>query len=407
MEDVSKLVARQYEAFAYPKPFEDLAEAIAKGYYQIGDPALYGPVLWPLGTPDRSLKILVAGCGTVQAAYTAYMNSEHVVTGLDLSEASLAHERFLEERHGLQNLKLFKGNLLEVGLLEDQFDVVLCTGILHHMSDPRSGLCALRGVLAPEGVMVVMLYGQTVRTGVYMLQDAFRRMHIPQTPDGVQKVRRILGELPRRHFAQDYIRAAAELRDDAAIVDTFLHPQDRAYTVPQILELVEASGLAFQNWVDNHSYWRNALWGSDTAIATAVDPLPRVEHWAAVEMLSQVAGMHTFTVRSKTDAVAIVDFDSTLWRAFVPHWAPGLVRKGEGKFARGPYELHCSELEQFVLDGCNGERTIEEIVDVPALEGIPVDERETFAQRYFEHLWKLGHIMVSLPRGLKPSHGQQ
>src|SRR6476659_7129338 len=136
MEDVSNLVARQYEAFAYPEPFADLKAEIAKGYYQVGDPSIYGPVLWPRGRPQRRLKILVAGCGTIQAAYSAFMNPEDEVVGIDLSEASLAHERFLQEKHGLSNLRLFKGNLLDVGSLGERFDVILCTGVLHHMADP-------------------------------------------------------------------------------------------------------------------------------------------------------------------------------------------------------------------------------------------------------------------------------
>lgn len=394
MEDVSALVAKQYEAFAYPEPFADLAQEIAKGYYQVGDPALYGPVLWPRGRPLHPLKILVAGCGTIQAAYTAYMNRNDEVVGIDLSEASLAHERFLQERHGLENLKLFKGDLLDVGSLGGKFDVILCTGVLHHMADPDAGLAALRDVLAPDGVMVLMLYGRTVRTGVYMLQDAFQRIGIDQTPDGVAEVRRILGELPSRHYAQDYIRAAVELKDDAAIVDTFLHPQDRAYTVPQLIEMVEGAGLSFQNWVDNHPYWRNGAWGPDSAIAEAVDPLPPRAHWAAIEMLTQDAGLHAFTVRSGD--IEVVDFDEGDWRNFVPHPAPGLSRKGAGHFERGPYEFRCSELEQFVLDGADGTRTIGEIVNVPALEEIPSAERDEFARRYFEHLWKLGHVMIAL-----------
>src|SRR6476659_4675752 len=127
MEDVSNLVARQYEAFAYPEPFADLKAEIAKGYYQVGDPSIYGPVLWPRGRPQRRLKILVAGCGTLQAAYAAYMSPGDEVVGIDLSEASLAHERYLQERHGLDNLKLFKGDLLDAALLGRQFDVILCT----------------------------------------------------------------------------------------------------------------------------------------------------------------------------------------------------------------------------------------------------------------------------------------
>jgi len=392
MEDVSTLVARQYEAFAYPQPFADLKAEISKGYYQVGDPSLYGPVLWPRGRPEGPLRILVAGCGTVQAAYAAYMNPNDEVVGIDLSEASLAHERFLQDKHGLKNLTLFKGDLREVGSVGQSFDVILCTGVLHHMADPAAGLAALRDVLAPDGVMVLMLYGAAVRTGVYMLQDAFRRMGVVQTSQGVAQVRQILRELPSRHYAQDYIRAADELKKDVAIVDTFLHPQDRAYTVPQVLELVEGAGLEFQNWVDNFSYWRNGGWGPDSAIAAAVDPLRPSEHWAAVEMLGLATGMHMFTVRHPGD-VAQVDFERDDWPSFVPHWAPGLARKEQGLFQRGPYDLKCSQLEQFVIDGVDGKRTIGEIVGVPALEQVP----DEFGRRYFEHLWKLGHMMIALP----------
>ena len=397
MKDVSTLVARQYEAFAYPEPFTDLVEEVGNGYFQIGDPSLYGPVLWPRGRPDRQLRILVAGCGTVQAAYAARSNPDDEVVGIDLSEASLAHERYLQDKHSLKNLKLFQGDLLEVGSIGGAFDIILCTGVLHHMADPAAGLAALREVLAPDGVMVVMLYGATVRTGVYMLQDAFRRMGIAQSADGVARVRNILGELPGRHYAQDYIRAAEELKYDTAVVDTFLHPQDRAYTVPQLLELVEGAGLQFQNWVDNNLYWRNGAWGPDSAVAASVDTLPPREHWAAVEMLRQAAGVHFFTVRHGAEEVATVDFEQGEWRQFVPHRAPGLSKTGETSFRRGPYELNCPDLEAFVIDGIDGVRTISEIVNVAALEEIPTSERDEFARRYFEHLWKLGHVMIALP----------
>ena len=55
-------------------------------------------------------------------------------------------------------------------------------------------------------------------------------------------------------------------------------------------------------------------------------------------------------------------------------------------------------MEQFVLDGADGTRTIGEIIDVPALEEIPTAERDEFARRFFEHLWKLGHVMIALPK---------
>jgi len=167
--------------------------------------------------------------------------------------------------------------------------------------------------------------------------------------------------------------------------------------VPEVLELVRSAGLEFQNWVDGFPYWRNGMWGPDSAIAAAVDGLPREEHWAAVEMLNQMAGLHTFTVRRAGSEIALVDFDAGEWRSFVPHPAPGLSRKAQGHFVRGGIEFRCSELEHFVLDGADGRRTVAQIIDVPALQDIPRDQRDEFGRRYFEHLWKLGHVMIALP----------
>ena len=398
MEDVSTIVARQYEAFAYPQPFHDIAEQVRQGYYELGDPALYGPILWPRGRPPGPLRILVAGCGTVQAAYTAYSNRGDDVVGIDLSEASLAHERFLQERHDLSNLKLYRGDLLDVASIGGSFDVILCSGVLHHMADPAAGLAALRDVLAPEGVMVMMVYGQTCRIGVYMLQDAFRRMGLEQTPEDIAKVRAILGELPESHCVQPYVRAAKELEHDAALVDTFLHPQDRAYTVPQLLDWLEGVGLAFQNWVDSFRYWRNSGWGPDSAIAQAVDPLPPREHWAAVEMLRQTAGRHVFTARRPDPRRSFdVSFKADDWLDFRLHQAPAFIKAGPGRYQRGPHVLQCSPDQEFIVDSVNGERTIAEIVSRPELVAASRQQLEEFVRSFFEHLWKLGHMMVSLP----------
>jgi len=398
MEDVSALVARQYEAFAYPEPFPDIDEFVERGSFLMGDPSLYGPVLWPRGRPAGPLRILVAGCGTTQAAYTAYMNRYDDVIGIDLSEASLAHERFLQDRHKLQNLKLFRGDLLDVAELRTRFDLIICSGVLHHMADPGAGLSALRDVLEPEGVMVLMVYGQAPRVGVYMLQDAFRRIAIPATPQGVTQVREILAELPPYHSAQPYIGVARELEHDSAMVDTFLHPQDRAYTVPQVLDLVESAGLEFQNWLDNAEYWRNSMWGSASAIARTVDPLPPRDHWSAVELLKQGAAMHSLTARHRgTERRFEVDFNEPLWPKFTPHRSPGLVRTQKGQYQRGNYILRCQPVEEFILECVDGRHTIEQILSVRELSQVPPDQRESSGRAFFEHLWKLGHVMIALP----------
>jgi cyclopropane fatty-acyl-phospholipid synthase-like methyltransferase len=59
---------------------------------------------------DRELKpdldILIAGCGTNQAAVFAYTNRTARIHAVDISQSSLNHQQYLKDKHGLQNLEL-------------------------------------------------------------------------------------------------------------------------------------------------------------------------------------------------------------------------------------------------------------------------------------------------------------
>jgi SAM-dependent methyltransferase len=383
MEDVSSLVARLYEGHPYPPPAHDLAAAIEQGGFQVGDPLLWAPMLWPEGRPREALKILVAGCGSMQAAWFAHTNRASTVYGVDLSEASLAHERYLQQRHGLSNLHLFKGDLREVDEIGRGFDLIVCTGVLHHMGDPDEGMRALAGVTAADAVLVGMVYAATGRSGVYMLQDAFRRLGVQPDSEGVAFVRRTLAALPPWHFARFYIDAAPELAHDAALVDTFLHPQDRAYNVPQLLALVEDNGLQFQGWFENTLYFPEGATWISSEISERLQRLPVRERWAAVEMLSPSNFTHYFFARK--GAPIEISFTGDHAGALIPHRNPGVRETGPNEFRRmtHSFTLTAAETAQFLL--ANGARTINEI----AAEA-PGD-----ALSLFERLWKQGHVMVS------------
>ena len=395
MEDASGLIARQYEAWAYPPPFPDIRAKLETGYVQMGDPALYSAALWPEGRQRERLRILVAGCGTVQAAVLAYTNPNCEVTGVDLSEASLAHQRFLQDRHGLSNLRLYRGDLRDVAKIGTEFDFIISTGVLHHMSDPGEGLRALRKVLASDGVFVGMVYAAARRTGVYMLQDALRRMGVSADAAGVAFTREVIASLPPGHFVHRYLEVADELQHDEALVDTFLNPQDRAYTVPQVLDFIESNGLAFQNWIEPSWYYPEGAIAPGSALADRLALLPLRDQWAAVEMLTAAIATHAFIARpdSLDAATYQLDFESAEALAYVPICAPGVQRTGPSHYQRGTMPLQLGAAEQALFENADGRRTLADLLTHPAL--MRLHDREAFGRAVIAHLWKLGHLMVS------------
>ena len=151
-------------------------------------------------------------------------NPNSKVVGLDLSEASLGHEAYLKHKHGLDNLELFRMSLGDVGSLGRTFDLVVCTGVLHHLPDPDAGLRCLRDVLRPHGVISVMVYGYYPRFGVYMMQEVFRVLGLKQDAVGIGIVKRAIKDVPAWHHVRRYFAIAPDLGYDSGLVDTFLHP---------------------------------------------------------------------------------------------------------------------------------------------------------------------------------------
>ena len=104
------VVTRQYERYRYPQPIEDLEVWLANNW-QWFDPSHAHRVFWPDREYQPDLDILIAGCGTNQAAVFAFMNPDAKVTAIDISQPSLDHQQYLKDKHGLFNLDL---NLLPI-----------------------------------------------------------------------------------------------------------------------------------------------------------------------------------------------------------------------------------------------------------------------------------------------------
>jgi SAM-dependent methyltransferase len=318
----TEIVAAQYQAWVYPRPVADMTEALAKGeWWDLFDPSLFRRKLWPRNIEPDDLTILIAGCGTNQAAGYAVTNPNSKVVGVDLSEASLGHEAYLKHKHGLDNLELFRMSVGDVGSLGRTFDLIVCTGVLHHLPDPDAGLRCLRDVLRPHGVISVMVYGYYPRFGVYMMQEVFRVLGLKQDAEGIEIVKRGIKDVPAWHHVRRYLAIAADLGYDSGLVDTFLHQLDRAFTVPQVLEFAIRNHLKIQSWLDNLDYSISAaIMDPQNPLRQHVEILAPAEQWRLVELIAQSLATHCFLLchPDKAEADYRLDFATDAWLDYVP-----------------------------------------------------------------------------------------
>jgi SAM-dependent methyltransferase len=405
-------VREQYESWVYPLPVQDLDEDAKAGGMDGSDPSQLRRKFWPRPVEPQKLKILIAGCGTNQAARHAYRNPGCEVVGVDISQSSLAHEAYLKDKHTLANLRLHCLSILDIEKLGEQFDLIVSTGVLHHLPDPDAGLRKLKTVLLPHGVMSIMVYGWYRRFGVYMMQEAFRLLGIEQTKEGVGLVRETLDALPEWHHVKSYVKGAPDLNFDGGCVDTFLHRADRPYTVTQVLRLASDNGLSFQDWIDRHGYSISALVPDTLAIHPLAARLKPEEQWQLAELLSQSLGTHKFLLCHPERDPSDYSLDFThenaqgaAWPSYIPHLRQPIKvlrladpHKGtSATLQRFVYEFTVDEREGRMLELVDGKRSIADIIKMCSPNDNRLEENRGIGLGLFSRMHDWDHLLVQIP----------
>lgn len=200
---------------------------------------------------SKKIRVLIAGGGTgdslIQWAVALRNNPAAEIIYIDFSVAS---RKIAEERLKVRNLEhkatLITDSLLNIPNLNlGKFDIINCSGVLHHLEDPEAGLKVLADSLDDNGAMVVMLYGKYGRLGVYAFQEIMRYINVDATSsqEEINNTKATLAHIGQQNNFYLGFSAMGDLNIDAEIYDIFMHKQDRAYTVKEVYDFAASANL--------------------------------------------------------------------------------------------------------------------------------------------------------------------
>jgi SAM-dependent methyltransferase len=404
---VAEEVRAFYEGYPYPPPIDNLEK-----YRLWRDPqkrrAEYH-LLWPYKTYGEDQTILVAGCGTSQAAKHAMRWPAAHVMGIDFSETSVRCTEELKRKYQLDNLQVRQLPIERARELETSFDQIVCTGVLHHLADPDAGLGALRALLQPDGAINIMLYAPYGRTGVYMLQEFCRRIGISATDVEIRDLIDALKALPPGHPLQNLLRETPDFGDEAALADALLHPCDRAYSVPQVFDFLDRGGLRFGRWVRQAGYSPRCGVMAQLPQASRIERLAKEDQYAAAELFRGTMVRHSMIAyrNDAPDSFGRINFAGDTWLTYVPIRMPDTVcvreRLPPGAAAVLINKSHTHHdiympidaIELRMLDVIDGGRSVGEIID-KALESSGQASPFDMARVFFERLWWHDQIVFDI-----------
>jgi SAM-dependent methyltransferase len=384
-----------YEAHPYPPPVESLSRRSVVDPEQRRASSL---ILWPLQKPKPARRILVAGCGTSQAARYAFAEPDAEVVGIDVSDTALRHTRALQRKHELGNLSLRQLAIEEAGELGKTFDQIVCTGVLHHLADPDAGLAALRAVLALDGALQLMVYAPYGRAGVYLMQAYCRLLDVGASRKDLADLAAVVAALGPDHPVTRLVKRVKDFGQPDALADALLNPRDRAFSVPQLFDWLSRCGLVFGRWQEQAPYLPQSGSAAPKPHAARLAALAEPDCYAAMELLRGTMDKHACVAYrdDRSAAPQPISFEGDGWRDYVPVGLPWsrLVRDGAPRgFSAALINPNHAFVDLALLIGRSEERLLAAIDGVRSIGAILADvgdavggeEGRVFFQRLWEH----------------------
>lgn len=238
--DVSEAVREQYETFPYPRWGK-----VGENVNSAGHVSFLGEERTK-AISKAGAKILIAGCGTGQQACEyaiAFPNAS--ILAVDLSQTSLSYAISKKKEHGLNNIEFRQGDILQLGEhLKPEYDMIISTGVLHHMKDPELGWSVLNGLLKSGGIMRIALYSEIARTSLVRAQEIIRKKRFGHDAQGIRDFRSNIDALLKKDDAK-LITSTSDYYKMSECRDALFHVQEHLFSVPRIQAALDKMGLEF------------------------------------------------------------------------------------------------------------------------------------------------------------------
>jgi SAM-dependent methyltransferase len=239
---VSAAVRAQYEANPYPRWVRMQSSFDAAPLHELLNEMFPGGSFPVVQNP----RMLVAGCGTGQNAIaTAQRFTGAAVLAVDLSRASLAYAKRKTLELGLKNIAYRQADLLALGALGERFDLVECSGVLHHLEDPLAGWRVLAGLRKPGGLMRIGLYSEAGRRAVVRARELIAAEGLTPDLEGIRACRAAI----RARAEHDPLLATLARNEDfysaSGCRDLMFHAHEHRFGLPQVESMIAKLGLRF------------------------------------------------------------------------------------------------------------------------------------------------------------------
>ena len=232
---ITQNVKNMYKKYPYPSPSTEISQT---------NELLNLLRIFESKIKLNDKKILDAGSGSghrITNVANFFKNCSFV--GIDISEKSLEIANELKKIKNISNIEFIQHNIMN-GVDElGKFNIILCMGVLHHLSNPKKGLQFLTKSLENNGIIFLYLYGK-LGGHKRMLNKELISILLGAEKSNYELGIKLVRELGLNKFDYGWnLNFKNKEEEEALIVDSLLHTNEILYDCTEIDHLFKDSNL--------------------------------------------------------------------------------------------------------------------------------------------------------------------
>jgi SAM-dependent methyltransferase len=282
MDEITQAVRTMYEKYPYPS---------APPTMRIGsDVRLDLSRIEESRGAKGALRALDAGCGRgSEILGNAVLQPDVSFTGVDMNRVAIAEARQEAARQDLTNVAFVEADLMngeQAAVPGDRYDVIFSSGVIHHLSNPLTGLRNLKNLLAPHGVIALMVYASYGREPLRRIQSALKLLGAGSHDfeQGIALGRMLTEDASKKGVFINTPWEPTCKTNDIEFVDRCLNVNETSYSLDSFWNLLAQADLKFIRWLEPAD-WSLTRHLPEGPLRNRALQLPEKEQYKLIELI--------------------------------------------------------------------------------------------------------------------------
>lgn len=179
-------------------------------------------------------KLIEVGSGTCQFSLAFALNTNNIIVAMDSTIESLKLGRDFAEKNNIDNVIFLKSDIFDDVVQDNFFDVVWCSGVLHHTKDSKKGFEIISNWVKEDGLIIIGVYNKIGRLRTNFRQLLYKTLNKSKFS---KKLISILDPYLRKNLS--------EVRRQAWFRDQYDHPIERKHSIDEVINWFKDSNISF------------------------------------------------------------------------------------------------------------------------------------------------------------------